>query len=88
MARTSSSGFSVTTEEASEPCIRLWCQTELMTRRKPSPPVLAALVVAHVIVTTITWRDLSHRSADQLHGPKWVVASITGIQLGKSAVAR
>jgi hypothetical protein len=57
-----------------------------MIRRKPSPPVLAALVVAHVIVTTITWRDLSRRSSDQLRGPKWFWRLFTGIQMGNSVV--
>jgi hypothetical protein len=57
-----------------------------MVRRKPSPPVLAALVVAHVVVTTITWRDLSRRSAAQLRGPKWFWRLFTGVQMGNSAV--
>jgi hypothetical protein len=70
------------------PSVVGWWQTGMVGRRKPIPPVLAALVVAHVSVTTITWRDLSHRSADQLHGPKWFWRAFTGIQMGNSAVAR
>jgi hypothetical protein len=44
------------------------------------------LVVAQVSVTTITWRDFSRRSAEQLRGPKWFWRLFTGIQMGNSAV--
>jgi hypothetical protein len=57
-----------------------------MTRWRPSRPALVALAVAHIIVTTITWRDLSHRSADQLRGPRWFWRLFTGIQMGNSGV--
>jgi hypothetical protein len=46
-------------------------------RSKPNPAVIAALLVGHVAVTALTWRDLRHRSGDQVRGSKkwWRVAS-------------
>jgi hypothetical protein len=57
-----------------------------MARRRPSPQVLTALAVAHVIVTTITWRDIGNRTAEQVRGPKWFWRLFTGIQMANSAV--
>jgi uncharacterized membrane protein len=41
------------------------------------PRFYAVLLVAHLVVTSFTWRDLRSRSADQVRGPKrlWQVAS-------------
>jgi hypothetical protein len=41
------------------------------------PKLYAALLVAHLIVTSLTWRDLRNRSVDEVRGPKrlWRVAS-------------
>jgi hypothetical protein len=46
-------------------------------RRRPNPAVLAAILVGHVAVTALTWRDLRHRADDQVRGSKkwWRVAS-------------
>jgi hypothetical protein len=46
-------------------------------RRKPNPKVIAAILVGHVAVTALTWRDLRHRTDDQVRGSKkwWRVAS-------------
>jgi hypothetical protein len=46
-------------------------------RSKPNPAVIAALLAGHVAVTALTWRDLRHRSGDQVRGSKkwWRVAS-------------
>jgi hypothetical protein len=44
------------------------------------------LAIAHVAVTTVTWRDISRRRADQLRGPRWFWRVFTGIQMGNSAI--
>lgn len=53
---------------------------------KPSRPVLAALVVLHLIVTAVTLRDLSQRSDAQVRGPRWFWRVFTPLQMGNSAV--
>jgi hypothetical protein len=55
-------------------------------RRRPSPPVLAALLVAHIVVTALTWRDISRRSDEQLRGKKWFWRAFSALQMGNSAV--
>ena len=39
--------------------------------------MIAAILAGHVAVTALTWRDLRHRSDDQVRGNKkwWRVAS-------------
>jgi hypothetical protein len=51
--------------------------TRWMARPKPSPRLIATLAVAHLIVTTLVWRDLRRRADDQVRGSKriWRVAS-------------
>jgi hypothetical protein len=46
-------------------------------RKKPNPALIAAILAGHVAVTALTWRDLRHRSDDQVRGSKkwWRVAS-------------
>jgi len=48
-----------------------------MSTRRTSPAVLVAILVAHVGVTSLTWRDLRRRGADQVRGSKkaWRLAS-------------
>lgn len=45
--------------------------------KRPNPVVLAAILLAHLGITALTWRDLRHRPADQVRGPKplWRVLS-------------
>ncbi len=61
-------------------------RTPRVTRWRPSRPVIAALLVLHVIVTAITLRDLSQRSDAQVRGPRWFWRAITPLQMGNSAV--
>ena len=51
--------------------------TGRMGSRKVSPPVFAAILAAHVVIASFTWRDLRSRSADEVRGSKrlWRVAS-------------
>ena len=46
-------------------------------KRKPNKHVLAVALVIHAIAVTLTWRDLSHRSAGEVRGNKtfWRIAS-------------
>jgi hypothetical protein len=55
--------------------------TRGMARPKPSPRLIAALAVAHVVVTTLVWRDLRRRTDDQVRGSKrlWRVASMANM---------
>jgi len=48
-----------------------------MVRSKPSLPVLLACGLAHLIITALTWRDLSRRPAGLVRGNKlfWRVAA-------------
>lgn len=57
-----------------------------MTRRKLDPKLLAALVVAHVVVAAFTWRDIAHRDASQIRGPKWAWRVASAAQMGNSLV--
>jgi len=51
--------------------------TRWMARPNPSPRLIAALAVGHVIVTTLVWRDLRQRADDEVRGSKrlWRIAS-------------
>jgi hypothetical protein len=48
-----------------------------MARPKPSPRLIVALAVAHLVVTSLVWRDLRRLTDDQVRGPKrmWRIAS-------------
>ena len=54
--------------------------------RKPNKYVIAALAVAHVVVVTLTWRDIRSRTAGQVRGPKrfWLVVS--ALNMGNAAI--
>ncbi len=46
--------------------------------KKPvNKPVLIGAVAAHLVVASLTWRDISRRPADRIRGPKtaWRIAS-------------
>jgi hypothetical protein len=48
-------------------------------KRKPNKLVLAVIAVAHIGVTTLTWRDLRHRQPDQVRGSKKLWQAASGI---------
>jgi len=39
-------------------------------KRKPNKFVLAAVGVVHIVVVSLTWRDISARTDEQIRGPK------------------
>ena len=49
--------------------------------RKPNKLVLAAFAIAHIAITTLTWRDLRNRPATHVRGSKtfWRVLSAVNI---------
>ncbi len=57
-----------------------------VTNWKPSRPVLAVLIVLHVIVTIVTLRDIGHRTEDQVRGPRWFWRIVAPLQMGNSVV--
>jgi hypothetical protein len=57
-----------------------------MSRWKPSRPVLVLLVVLHIIVTTLTLRDLSRLTDAQVRGPRRFWRMFTPLQMGNSAI--
>jgi len=57
-----------------------------MSRWKPSRPLLMALIVLHIIVTTITLRDLSLRTDSQVRGPRLFWRVFIPLQMGNSAL--
>ena len=57
-----------------------------MSRWKPSRPILVVLVVLHIMVTTITLRDLGQRSDAEVRGPRLFWRIFTPLQMGNSAL--
>jgi hypothetical protein len=55
-------------------------------RLKSNRLVLIALVVLHIVVTTLTLRDLSRRSDIEIRGPRWFWKACTPLQMGNSAL--
>ena len=54
--------------------------------RKPNKYMLAGLPVVHIVVVTLTWRDLTTRPASQVRGNKkfWFVFS--ALNMGNAAI--
>lgn len=49
----------------------------MTTRRKPNKLVLLFVAVLHLLVTTLTWRDIANRPARDIRGSKtlWRILS-------------
>ena len=52
--------------------------------RKPNKPLLAIAGVIHLVVMTLTWRDLQNRPADQIRGNKWIWRIASGVNTSGS----
>jgi hypothetical protein len=59
--------------------------TQWVARRRLSPKLIAVLVLAHLVVTTLTWRDLGERSDTQVRGSKRVWRVVTALNMSNSA---
>jgi hypothetical protein len=55
-----------------------------MVKRTPSPKVIAAIVVGHLVLTTLAWRDIRRRPDDQIRGSKKVWRVATGANSANS----
>jgi hypothetical protein len=54
--------------------------------RKPSKPVIAAIVAAQVVSCALAWRDLAERSDDQVRGRKNLWRVFITVNPGNSIV--
>ncbi|HEX5189926.1 MAG TPA: hypothetical protein VFW16_10315 [Streptosporangiaceae bacterium] len=57
-----------------------------MERRKPNKFVLAAVGVVHVVVVTLTWRDISARPAEDIRGNKTFWRIFSALNIGNAAI--
>jgi hypothetical protein len=55
----------------------MWDARVVEGQQRSGKRVLAGIVVAHVVVTAVTWRDLRRRAPEQVRGSKrfWRVVS-------------
>jgi hypothetical protein len=53
---------------------------------KLTPRQIAILLVAHVAVTAVTWRDLARRTDDEVRGSRRVWRVASALQMGNSLV--
>ncbi len=57
-----------------------------MERRKPNKYVIAALAVVHVLVVTLTWRDIRSREPEQVRGAKKFWFVVSALNMGNAAI--
>jgi hypothetical protein len=55
-------------------------------KRKPNKFVLAAVAVVHLVVVTLTWRDISGRPADEIRGNKKFWRIFSALNIGNAAL--
>ncbi|WP_029137384.1 hypothetical protein [Nakamurella lactea] len=56
-----------------------------MSKKKPDPLLLTAILALHVAVCALTWRDLSRRPAERVRGSKQVWRVASALNTGNSA---
>ncbi len=56
----------------------------MMDRKKPNKLVLVLVGVIHLAVTSLTWRDISRRPANEIRGSKMLWRIISGANTGGS----
>jgi hypothetical protein len=54
--------------------------------RKPNKYVLAAMLVVHVVVVALTWRDIRNRPAEQVRGNKKFWRAVSALNTGNAAI--
>jgi hypothetical protein len=57
-----------------------------MAGRRLSPQAIGALVVAHLVVTSITWRDIRNRDENQIRGSKRLWRTLSALNMSNSVV--
>jgi len=57
-----------------------------MERRKPNKFVLVGAGVLHVVVVTLTWRDISARPAEDIRGNKTFWRIFSALNMGNAAI--
>jgi hypothetical protein len=55
-----------------------------MNRNTHGPKFFLAVLAAHLVVTTLVWRDIAGRSADELRGSKAFWRTLTAANTGNS----
>jgi hypothetical protein len=55
-------------------------------KRKPNKFVLAAVALVHLVVVTLTWRDISARPAEQIRGNKNFWRIFSALNTGHAAL--
>jgi hypothetical protein len=54
--------------------------------RKPDKYVIAVLAVVHVVVVTLTWRDIRSRPSGRVRGPKKLWLVVSALNTGNAAI--
>lgn len=55
-----------------------------MSKRRPSPGLIAAILAVHTVVAAVTWRDLNRRPAGQIRGSRRLWKMATGVNSAAS----
>jgi len=55
-------------------------------KRKPNKYVLVAIATGHIVITALTWRDLSRRPDDEVRGDKRVWRVLSALNTSNSAL--
>jgi hypothetical protein len=54
--------------------------------RKPNKYVLSAMIVVHVVVVALTWRDIRNRRPEQVRGNKKFWRVVSALNTANAAV--
>ena len=52
---------------------------------RPNPLLVAAILIVHITIATLTWRDISSRTAVEVRGPKNLWRVVTALNSASSA---
>jgi len=55
-----------------------------MTASRPSPTILSLAGLAHLVVTTLAWRDLQRRPSSGIRGPRTLWKVLTAMNTANS----